>query len=367
MLSAGHTVSVVYVAERFGEDFAESDIAAQCIAVRKVQFAGVVPTLLRWLGGMSVSQAWCGSSMAKSAIRDVASAADVVWVEHLRGVGMLPGGIKCPIIWDAVDALGPLFDGRAKLVKNPVKAFVFRCEAKRTQREEATFASRYAATLVVTNREARLIGPNVIAIPNGVDFDYFHPLNDSVKTTGPLHISMVGRWNYLPNADGCARFLREVWPEVSRAFPDAVCSVIGPGSERGSLVGDAAARSQAAGTVVVTGPVPDVRPFIHQSVLTVCPATLAAGMQNKILESLACGVPVVCTAIAAEGTLPGGMPGLFQSSTPDNMVTEINNLLADPSTARSLGHQGRDALAQTMSWKPSYAKIAALLERVLQR
>jgi glycosyltransferase involved in cell wall biosynthesis len=366
MLSAGHTVSVVYVAERFGVDFAESEMAAQCSAVQKVQFAGPMPTLLRWLGGMSVSQAWCGSTMAKAAIRDLASDADVVWVEHLRGVGMLPGGIKCPIIWDAVDALGPLFDGRAKLVNNPIKAFVFGCEAKRTLREEAALASRFAATLAVTNREAALIGPNVVAIPNGVDLDYFHPTSDSVKTTGLLHISMVGRWNYLPNADGCARFLRDVWPEVSRAFPDAICTVIGPGSERGSLVADAAARYQAAGTVVVTGPVPDVRPFIQQSVLTICPATLAAGMQNKILESLACGVPVVCTAIAAEGTLPGGMPGLFQASTPDNMVTEITNLLSDPDAARSLGLQGRDALAQTMSWHPSYAKIAALLERVLQ-
>ena len=340
MLSAGHTVSVVYVAERFGEDFSESELASQCIAVRKVQFAGVMPTLLQWLGGMSVSLAWCGSTMAKSTIREFSSAADIVWVEHLRGVGMLPFGIQCPIIWDAVDALGPLFDGRAKLVNNPI--------------------------LAVTSREASLIGPDVVAIPNGVDFDYFHPSNDFVKATGPLHISMVGRWNYLPNADGCAQFLRDVWPEVSRVFPDAVCSVIGPGSEPGSLVADAAARSQAAGTILVTGPVPDVRPYIHQSVLTICPATLAAGMQNKILESLACGVPVVCTAIAAEGTLPGGMPGVLQASTPDNMAAAIINLLSDPDAARSLGLQGRDALAETMSWHPSYAKIAALLERVLQ-
>jgi len=366
MLSAGHTVSVVYVAERFGEDFSESELASQCIAVRKVQFAGVMPTFLRWLGGMSVSLAWCGSTMAKAAIRDISSAADIVWVEHLRGVGMVPDGIQCPIIWDAVDALGPLFEGRSKLVKNPLKAYVFRCEAQRTQREEAAFASRFDATLAVTSREATLIGPNVVAIPNGVDFDYFHPSNESVTATGSLHISMVGRWNYLPNADGCARFLRDVWPEVSRAFPDAVCSVVGPGSERGSLVADAATRSQAAGTVVVTGPVADVRPYIHQSVLTVCPAMLAAGMQNKILESLACGVPVVCTAIVAEGTLPGGVPGLLQAATPDDMVIEITKLLSDPDTARSLGLRGRDALTESMSWRPSYAKITALLERVLQ-
>ncbi|MFM7188877.1 MAG: glycosyltransferase [Armatimonadota bacterium] len=334
--------------------------------MRRVPFAGAVPTFFRWLGGMSVSKAWCGSAMAKSAIRDLASGADVVWVEHLRGVGMLPTGIRCPIIWDAVDALGTLFDGRAELVRNPAKAFVFRCEARRTEREEAAFLSRCAATLAVTNREARLIGPDVITIPNGVDVDYFQPSSNTVTATGPLHISMVGRWNYLPNADGCARFLLDVWPEVSRAFPDAICTVIGPGSERGSLVADAISRSQSAGTIVVTGPVPDVRPYIHQSILTVCPAMLAAGMQNKILESLACGVPVVCTAIAAEGTLPGGMTGLVQSSFPDQMVIEITKLLSNPVAARTLGLQGRDALAETMSWNPSYAKIAALLERVLQ-
>lgn len=366
MLSAGHTVSVVYVAERFGEDFSKSELASQCTVVRKVKFAGVLPTLWRWLGGMSVSQAWCGSNMAKAAVREIASGADIVWVEHLRGVGMLPDGVQCPIIWDAVDALGPLFDGRSKLVENPLKAYVFRCEAQRTQREEAAFASRFAATLAVTSREANLIGPNVVAIPNGVDVDYFHPSNESMKSSGPLHISMVGRWNYLPNADGCARFLRDVWPEVSRACPDAVCSVVGPGSEPGSLVADAAARSRATETIVLTGPVPDIRPYIQRSVITICPAMIAAGMQNKILESLACGVPVVCTENAAHGTLPGGMPGLIQSSTPDNMVAAIKRLLSEPSATRELGLQGRDAIAQTMSWQPSYEKINSLLERVLQ-
>ncbi len=366
MLTAGHKVNVVYVAERFGEDFAESEVGQRCVRVRTVPFAGAIPTAWKWLGGMSVSRAWCGSSAAREAIRDFSSEADVVWVEHLRGVGMLPDGITCPVVWDAVDALGPLFDGRSTIITNPAKAFVFRCEAVRTRREEAAFASRFVATLAVTHREAGSIGPNVVAIPNGVDFDYFKPSSMNDSAASPLMISMVGRWNYLPNADGCARFLRDVWPQVSRAFPDAKCSVIGPGSERGSLVAAAAASSSACVNVDITGPVPDIRPYIQQSVLTVCPVSLAAGMQNKILESLACGVPVVCSAIAADGTLPGGMPGLFQANSPAVMVNHITSLLSNPVQAHLLGKQGRDALAQSMSWKPTYEKIAALLEQVLQ-
>jgi glycosyltransferase involved in cell wall biosynthesis len=269
-------------------------------------------------------------------------------------------------VWDAVDALGPLFEGRANLVDNPLKRLVFRCEAMRTRREEAILATRFQAAIAVTEREAALIGPGVLAIPNGVDCDYFKPSGETLNPRKPLRICMFGRWNYLPNAHGCARFLRDVWPSVCRAFPDAICTVIGPGCEAGSTVADAAAAGVAAGTVVLEGPVPDIRPYIHSSVLTVCPAMLAAGMQNKILESIACGVPVVCTAIAAEGTLPGGMPGVFPASTTSEMIETITMLLADPRKANNVGGDGRAVVDQTMTWQPSYAKIAAVLEQVLQ-
>ena len=365
MLAAGHTVRVVYVAERFGVDFAQSDVGALCADVRAVEFAGLLPTLFRWLGGMSVSQAWCGSAGAKQVILELSAGADVVWVEHLRGVGMLPRGMSVPVVWDAVDALGPLFEGRADLVDNPLKALVFRWEAMRTRREEAVLATRFRAAIAVTEREAALIGPGVLAIPNGVDCDYFKPSGEALDPRKPLRICMFGRWNYLPNAHGCARFLRDVWPSVCRTFPGVVCTVIGPGAEEGSTVADAAAAGVAAGTVVLEGPVPDIRPYIHSSVLTVCPAMLAAGMQNKILESIACGVPVVCTAIAAEGTLPGGMPGVFPAATTSEMIETITKLLADPQRANKVGDDGRAVVEQTMTWQPSYAKIAAVLEQVL--
>jgi len=365
MLAAGHSVRVVYVAERFGEDFSTSDVAAQCSDVRKVQFAGLLPTLWRWLGGMSVSKAWCGSEAAKSVILELTAGSDVVWVEHLRGAGMLPDGISVPIVWDAVDALGPLFEGRAGFVKNPIKALVFRLEAMRTKHEEGKLAARFQAAIAVTKREASLIGPSVIAIPNGVDCDYFQPSQFPLDVSKPLNICMFGRWNYLPNAHGCALFLRHVWPIISRSFPGTKCIVIGPGAEAGSIVADAAAEGQAAGTVILEGTVADIRPYIYQSVLTVCPAMLAAGMQNKILESIACGVPVVCTATAAEGTLPGGMPGVFPASTASEMIDLVTQLLSDPDRAAVQGHQGRMVVEKTMTWQPSYAQIASVLERVL--
>jgi hypothetical protein len=138
----------------------------------------------RWLGGMSISQAWCGSTEAKKVILELSAGADVVWVEHLRGAGMLPSALSCPVIWDAVDALGPLFTGRAGLVQNPLKSWVFNCEATRTGREEALLAARFSATIAVTEREAALLGPNVTAIQNGVDCDYFQPHSAGMEAAG---------------------------------------------------------------------------------------------------------------------------------------------------------------------------------------
>jgi len=365
MLAAGHDVRVVYVEERFGVDFSQSDDAARCSAVRKVPFAGVISTLGRWLGGMSISQAWCGSTEAKKVILELSAGADVVWVEHLRGAGMLPSKLSCPVIWDAVDALGPLFAGRARLVQNPLKSWVFKCEATRTGREEALLAARFSATIAVTEREAALLGPNVTAIQNGVDCDYFQPSLNTESDKKSLHICMVGRWNYLPNSHGCVQFLRDVWPEVCLKFPEAVCTVVGPGCEAGSSIADAAGDGIRAGNVVLVGPVPDVRPYLHKSLLSVCPVMLAAGMQNKILESIACGVPVVCTEIAAAGTIPGGLPGVFPASKPSEMIDIITNLMADPQSAQLQGLRGRDVVASTMTWKPSYAKVAMRLEQVL--
>jgi glycosyltransferase involved in cell wall biosynthesis len=176
---------------------------------------------------------------------------------------------------------------------------------------------------------------------------------------------MVGRWNYLPNSHGCVQFLRDVWPEICLKFPEAVCTVVGPGGEAGSPIADAAGDGIRAGNVVLVGPVPDVRPYLHKSLLSVCPVMLAAGMQNKILESIACGVPVVCTEIAAAGTIPGGLPGVFPASKPSEMIDIITNLMADPQSAQLQGLRGRDVVASTMTWKPSYAKVAIRLEQVL--
>ena len=74
---------------------------------------------------------------------------------------------------------------------------------------------------------------------------------------------------------------------------------------------------------------------------------------------------MVCTEIAAAGTIPGGLPGVFPTANASDMVDIITQLMVDPQHAQLQGLRGRDVVASTMTWKPSYAKVAMRLEQVL--
>ena len=128
--------------------------------------------------------------------------------------------------------------------------------------------------------------------PNGVDADYFSPTDEPYDADT---ISFIGRMDYYPNQECMARFCKEVWPQVKARRAGMKLLIVGadPSPEMRAL-------GQLPG-VTVTGSVPDVRPYIRSSALMVAPLAIARGTQNKILEAMAMGVPVVTSRVAAGG------------------------------------------------------------------
>ena len=123
-----------------------------------------------------------------------------------------------------------------------------------------------------------------MAVLNGVDLDYYKP--DS-STDQQRACTFVGALDYLPNIDAACWFAREVWPGIMAEFPDAEFRIVGrrPTAEViafGSLQG-----------VRVVGQVPDVRPWVHSAMVAVVPIRISRGLQNKVLEAMAIGKPVV--------------------------------------------------------------------------
>jgi sugar transferase (PEP-CTERM/EpsH1 system associated) len=161
--------------------------------------------------------------------------------------------------------------------------------------DHAVFVSAAEAALfrtLVPEAAAKIVG-----ISNGVDHRYFDPSLDYPAPFDPTLPTFVftGTMDYIPNIDGVVWFANEVLPLIRQAHPAAQFFIVG------SSPAEAVRRLAALDGVTVTGRVPDVRPYVFHATAAVGPMRIARGIQNKVLEAMAMGKPVIVTSGALEG------------------------------------------------------------------
>ncbi|MGA7824376.1 MAG: glycosyltransferase, partial [Steroidobacteraceae bacterium] len=113
--------------------------------------------------------------------------------------------------------------------------------------------------------------------------------------------------------------------------------------------------------VTVTGTVPDVRPYVREAALSVVPLRIARGTQNKVLESMAMGVPVVCSFQVSRGVDAIAGEHLLCASTSDEYVKAIEKVLDSPALRSDLARAGRERMLSHHSWSSSMAKLDELI------
>jgi sugar transferase (PEP-CTERM/EpsH1 system associated) len=183
-------------------------------------------------------------------------------------------------------------------------AWVYAREGRRLAEWEARVAQDFDATLLVSPAEAALLRARVPAarhkigaFENGVDADYFSPARayPNPYAPGVLGVVFTGAMDYWPNVDAVTWFADRVFPAVRDVVPAAQFTIVG------SHPSEAVAALARQPGVVVTGSVPDVRPYLAHAACAVAPLRIARGIQNKVLEAMAMARPVVASAQAAEG------------------------------------------------------------------
>ena len=183
-------------------------------------------------------------------------------------------------------------------------SWLYAREGRKLSTWETRMAQQFDATLLVSGAEAELLQQRVpaaqtriSAFENGVDTVYFSPERDYINPyeAGARVIVFTGAMDYWPNVDAVCWFARHIFPAVRRQVPEAQFAIVGsrPVSEVQKL-------AQQAG-VMVTGNVPDVRPYLAHAACAVAPLRIARGVQNKVLEAMAMARAVVVTPQAAEG------------------------------------------------------------------
>jgi polysaccharide biosynthesis protein PslH len=229
-----------------------------------------------------------------------------------------------PLVLDLVDVDSEKWALYARRTRGPMR-WIYEREARCLARFEEAAAHRASAVLVVNEREraslaARVPDANVMTVGNGIDVSSFWPAGPPADGA---RVVFCGVFNYRPNERGAVWFAREVWPAIKARRPDAVLTFVG--AHPTAQVLKLAERDRS---IEVTGSVPDVRPWLWRSAVAIAPLAEARGLQNKVLEALAAGLPTVTTRVVADG-LPGSvLPGCRIADAPADFAGAVLECLA---------------------------------------
>jgi sugar transferase (PEP-CTERM/EpsH1 system associated) len=240
----------------------------------------------------------------------------------------------------------------------------YHLEAKKLRKYETKLAGLFHQCTVTTQGELDMyasLGASTPCrvIPNGVDASYFsRPVQEPVNSR---IIAFLGRMDYYPNIDGILYFAQDILPIIKKAIPDVQLRVIG--SNPSQRIRDLA----HVGGVTVTGHVPDVRPYLADAAVAIAPLRLARGTQNKILESMAMGIPVVATPQAAKGI--HAVPGkhLLVAGSPDDFAKRVIDALQGLELRKSLSEAAREQVERMHHWPSSMKILDEILEDVPSR
>lgn len=266
------------------------------------------------------------------------------------------GDVSVPMLVDFVDVDSAKWTQYADNHRWPF-SWLYRREGKRLLAHERTVAARAQRSFFVTDNEVALfhsLAPESIntveSMSNGVDADYFAPdpsrpspfFVQSSDSSG-IPLVFTGAMDYWPNVDAVTWFVNDILPSLRQRWPQVVFYIVGRNPPASVL-------ALASDAVVVTGTVLDVRPYLQHAAVVVAPLRVARGIQNKILEAMAMGRPVVAAQSCVDAIDAKSGEELIAALAEPDFVREIDALLKSPVRAAAVGQSGRLRVVNSYSW-----------------
>jgi glycosyltransferase involved in cell wall biosynthesis len=310
---------------------------------------------------------------------------DVVHVEHLRGAeyGLALRQAEAarrspPIVWDSVDCISMLFEQAVQHSRSRFGRWAARLELPATRRYEAWAVGQFDQVLVTSQVDraaldglvgaARPLGQGTPAappqrkairvVPNGVDLARFSP---PAGPREPETVVLSGKMSYHANVTAAHQLISHIMPRVWARRPNVKVNIVGssPAPEVRALA------RQHAPRVSVTGYVPDVLPYLQGATAAVAPMAYGAGIQNKVLEAMACGTPVVASPQAVAAFEAPIRDALLIADGAQASAEAILSVLADPALQAGLGGRGRAYVEQRYSWQVVTGELESIYDGLL--
>ena len=281
---------------------------------------------------------------------------DVVYCQMVRTLPTVAGS-NCRKVLDFQDALS-LNTRRRMERSHGLLRLILNYEYKALRRTEQQCLSLFDATTVIAPADRDAIGPSVRLVPNGVDTDYFqvlptahHPLPTDYNYT----IVFTGNMAYAPNVDAACWLVKEIMPLVWEQQPHGIRLLIAGADPKPAV------RALASEKVTVSGRLPDIRSAYASARIFVAPMRIGSGMQNKLLEAMAMGLPCVTTTIAA--TPLGAIPGehLLVGDSAEQIADNILKLTVDE-MHDAIANSGHRFVLDRYSWAAAVEPLEEIIK-----
>jgi len=340
---------------------------------------------------LQASYSWNPALMAQIQATLQAGEVDAVHVEHLRGSRYAVGvrnffaaapAHRCPIVWDSVDSISYLFEQAVQSSRSLKARLMTWIELERTRRHEAWLVGLFERTLVTSALDkAAFVGlldryagehlhslaARIEVVSNGVDLEHFAFRQPCDRAADRIVFS--GKMSYHANVTAALHLVNDIMPHVWAQRPTVQVWLVGkdPTAEVRKLAESAPTLpGSTERRVVVTGAVPSMPEYIQGATLAVAPLLYGAGIQNKALEALACGTPVVATAQATGALRVRSGQELLIADGAEAFADAILKLLNDAGLRARLGEAGRRYVEAHHSWDAAAQLLEAAYSAPLE-
>ena len=194
-------------------------------------------------------------------------------------------------------------------------------------------------------------------VPNAADVQYYRPHPSDPSADGRT-VVFFGLLSTYPNIDGSLWFLREIWPRIAAARPEARCRIIGKGAPRALL-------ELAGPRVEIVGLVADLRPHLSSAAALVVPLRIGGGTRLKIVEGMAMAKAIVSTTLGAEGISAVPERDILIADDPESFAASVMRLLDDSALASRLGASARRLAVERYSWSTAGARLEHFYRELL--
>lgn len=290
---------------------------------------------------------------------------DVLVCDFLAPAANVPSELPCPTVLFQHNVEAMIWKRHYEVQSNPFKKAYLWGQWRKMRSFEKEMCRRFDCVIAVSagDREQMRLEYSaraVFDVPTGVDTNFFRP--GGREKVSANNLVFTGSMDWLPNEDAIRYFTEQIMPRVKQTVPDLTLTVVGRNPYPALL--DLSKRDSS---VIVTGRVDDVRPFMERAAVYVVPLRIGGGTRLKIYEAMAMEKAIVSTSIGAEGLPIRDGKEILLGDTPDSFAESVVRLIGDRALAQELGRQAAKTVREQFGWENVAERFGEICEGALPR